>query len=64
MTHESTFHNIIFSFAEGGHCNEADEAQCVNWDHLQSWLKKRAVQMPERFAWHQPEGAVTLDWNP
>ena len=38
--------------------------KCVDWDHLQKWLQKRAVQMPEGFEWHQPEDAVTLDWNP
>ncbi|KAI9697521.1 MAG: hypothetical protein M1820_007787 [Bogoriella megaspora] len=38
--------------------------KCVNWDHLQDWLKNRAVEMPEGFKWHQPPGAYRLDWNP
>lgn len=38
--------------------------KCVNWDALQAWLKDRAVDMPEGFEWYQPEGAVTMSYNP
>jgi len=38
--------------------------KCVNWDHLQGWLKGRAIEMPDGFKWRQPDNAVTLDWNP
>lgn len=38
--------------------------KCVNWDHLQDWLKNRAVEMPEGFEWRQPPDAVSLPKNP
>ncbi|KAI9877631.1 MAG: hypothetical protein M1830_003246 [Pleopsidium flavum] len=38
--------------------------RCVNWDGLQSWLKDRAVELPEGFKWQQPADAVSLDENP
>ncbi|KAL9023681.1 MAG: hypothetical protein Q9196_007047 [Gyalolechia fulgens] len=38
--------------------------KCVDWDALQSWLKDRAVEVPEGFVWYQPEDATSLSWNP
>ncbi|CAH0050947.1 unnamed protein product [Clonostachys solani] len=38
--------------------------KCVNWDHLQGWLKDRAVEIPDDFEWHQPPDAVPLPDNP
>ncbi|KAH7324165.1 hypothetical protein B0I35DRAFT_423649 [Stachybotrys elegans] len=38
--------------------------KCVNWDHLQEWLKDRAVEMPDGFKWQQPPDAVPLTKNP
>ncbi|KID73865.1 hypothetical protein MAJ_11513, partial [Metarhizium majus ARSEF 297] len=38
--------------------------KCVDWDALQSWLKQRAVPIPDGFEWHQPPGAVPLGENP
>lgn len=38
--------------------------KCVNWDNLQNWLKRRAVEIPKGFEWHQPPGAISLDMNP
>ncbi|KAI2619634.1 hypothetical protein GGR54DRAFT_647786 [Hypoxylon sp. NC1633] len=37
---------------------------CVNWEALQDWLGKRAVEVPEGFVWSQPEDAIAMGWNP
>ncbi|KAI0475464.1 hypothetical protein GGR56DRAFT_666453 [Xylariaceae sp. FL0804] len=38
--------------------------RCVDWDAAQAWLRERAVEVPEGFAWSQPEGQESLPWNP
>ncbi|EQL00067.1 hypothetical protein G6O67_006645 [Ophiocordyceps sinensis] len=38
--------------------------KCVDWDAVQRWLRDRAVEVPDGFAWRQPEGGESLPWNP
>ncbi|KJZ71241.1 hypothetical protein HIM_09384 [Hirsutella minnesotensis 3608] len=38
--------------------------KCIDWDAVQGWLQARAVEIPEGFAWKQPEGQESLPWNP
>jgi hypothetical protein len=38
--------------------------KCVNWDNLQAWMKKHAVEEPEGYVWKQPDDAISLDANP
>ncbi|KAK7729246.1 hypothetical protein SLS53_009311 [Cytospora paraplurivora] len=38
--------------------------RCMNWDHIQAWLKDRAVKLPDGFEWHQPPDAKPLPHNP
>jgi hypothetical protein len=38
--------------------------KCVDWGAADTWMKNRAVEVPEGFQWSQPEGQETLPWNP
>ncbi|KAF2839591.1 hypothetical protein M501DRAFT_932416 [Patellaria atrata CBS 101060] len=38
--------------------------KCVDWEHVQGWLKEKAVEVPEGFTWKQPEGQESLPFNP
>lgn len=38
--------------------------KCVDWNVAQTWLKNRAVEIPDGFVWKQPDGQESLAWNP